>query len=497
MKVTELAVVRLPAARRLKTLPAMVAVVVTTAVPVVALAVVSSASGASRVPLIGSLTEGKALFWKGPFVGRERVDDPSLCGIQGHCFKYHVNVQTPHAKVLRVALRTAEDANGWELVLYNPAGKEVTSGSTYTLHGVAEDFDEELWAYRPTEGMWTVEVVPENVVNGAVTLRAAVDAVRAWPPSDPALVTKRIGHERRRVPRPGIYNMPPDLAADAPWHLTFDQPTPMVVVESGNYLAMAGLHNSNASAAGQPLYDCLPEETIQQGGHRCLRFTSGFASLGPGPFEVYGDSGPSPVAPTGGPLYQVVHRSNGTQWTRRAGRFEFHLIHAHYHVLGIAKFQLFPVLRPGVLGKPQAVLKEGFCLGDIKMYDWYSFAQSPMGTQARDNCEPAPQPNGSWRFYEGIDPGWEDSYKWQTSGQFVNFGSNPDGYYLLRVTVNPYHYLLEADAGHDTNDVAYTYFRVSGSTIYQIERGHGMSPWDPHKQVENPVFGETPGMVER
>ncbi len=58
------------------------------------------------------------------------------------------------------------------------------------------------------------------------------------------------------------------------------------------------------------------------------------------------------------------------------------------------------------------------------------------------------------------------------------------------MTVNPFHYMLEADAGHDTNDVAYTYFRVTGNDIHVIERGHGTSPWDPHNQVENPVFGE-------
>ena len=56
--------------------------------------------------------------------------------------------------------------------------------------------------------------------------------------------------------------------------------------------------------------------------------------------------------------------------------------------------------------------------------------------------------------------------------------------------MNPYHYIKEADAGHDTNDVAYTYFRVTGNNIRVLERGHGYSPWDPHKQVENPVFGE-------
>jgi hypothetical protein len=485
---------RAAARRRLAVIPVSAALALGGAV----LAMAAVAGAAAPGPrLVGVLHEGQRVFWSGVFVAKERVDDARMCGVQGRCFRYSVKVLSAHAKVLRVALRTPDDANGWEIVLYSPAGKEVASGSTYTLHGVAEDFDEELWARDPAPGSWTIEVVPENVVNGTFTMRAAVDPVEAWPPSDPALVTRHVGHGIRRVPRAGVYDLPPDLAADAPWHLTFDQPTPMVVVESGNYLSMLGLHNSNASVAGQQLYDCLPEETVEQGGHRCLRFTSGFSSLGPGPFEVYGDSGPSPVAPSGGPLYQDIYRSNGTHWSRRAGSFQFHLIHAHYHVLGIAQFQLFPVIRPGVLGKPQAVLKEGFCLGDIKMYDWYSFAQAPMGTQAQDNCEPSLQPDGTWRFYEGIDAGWEDSYKWQTSGQFVNFANNRDGYYVLRVTVNPYHFLLEADGKHDRNNVAYTYFRVSGDNIFQIERGHGMSPWDPHKQIENPVFGETPGMVER
>jgi hypothetical protein len=291
------------------------------------------------------------------------------------------------------------------------------------------------------------------------------------------------------VPRTGVYDVPPDLAADAPWHLTFEQPTPMVVVESGNFLAMAGLHNTSASVGDQPAYDCLPEETVEQGGHHCLRFTSGFANLGPGKFEVYGSS-TSPVAPNGGPLFQNVYRSNGSSYSRPAGAFTFHQIHAHYHVLGIAKFELFPVTTPAKLGPPSDVLKEGFCLGDIKMYDWYSFAQSEVSPNSPDNCEPAPQPDGTWRFYEGIDQGWEDSYKWQTSGQFVNFGNSPDGLYLLRVTVNPYNYILEADKGHDTNDVAYTYFQVTGNDIHVLERGHGTSPWDPHKIVESPVFGE-------
>ena len=97
--------------------------------------------------------------------------------------------------------------------------------------------------------------------------------------------------------------MPPDLAADPPWHLTFRQPLPMAVVEGGNFTALAGAHNTDTTVAGQQTYGCLPEETVEQGAHRCLRFTSGFASLGPGKFEVYGSS-TTPVATEGGPLYQ-------------------------------------------------------------------------------------------------------------------------------------------------------------------------------------------------
>jgi hypothetical protein len=464
---------------------------------------------------VGSLRSGQSVFWNGPQVGSARVDAPALCGVEGACYEYTVRVSSANAKALRVALRTADDSNGWEVTVYDPSGIEAADGSTYTLHGVAEDFDVEDWVQNPTPGLWTIEVVPNDVQHGTFTMRAAVDPAVVWPSSNPTLETVRSArgvrtcttHRRgkrtvrhcstrrvtstRSIQRSGVYDIPPDLAADAPWHLTFEQPTPMVVVESGNFLAMAGFHNTSASVAGQPVYDCLPEETVQQGGHHCLRFTSGFANVGPGKFEVYGSSN-VPVAVNGGSLYQNVYRSNGSHYTRASGFFTFHQIHAHYHVLGIAKFELYPVIGPGSLGAPSDVLKEGFCLGDIKMYDWRSFAQAEVSPNSPDNCEPAPQSDGTWRFYEGIDPGWEDSYKWQTSGQFVNFGNSPDGLYLLRVTVNPFHYILEADAGHDANDVAYTYFKVTGNDIHVLERGHGSSPWDPRKQVENPIFGDSP-----
>ena len=515
------------------------------AVLAVTLALIAPAAGAQ--PPVGSLDEGQSLFWDGAYVTSARVDDPSLCGVQGSCFDYPLRVTSAHAKVLRVALRTADDSNGWQVVLIDPSGNQAATGTTYTLHGVAEDFDVEVWAHNPPPGNWNVRVVPQNVQNGTFTMRAAIDPIVTWgssplaapvaappPPAAPPTVSRSVRVTRRTVKvchagrarhgrrvkrcvrrrvgrrhvvattrastgatapappsgsRSGVYDMPPDLAADAPWHLTFEQPLPMVVVEGGNFTAMAGLHNTNTTVAGQPVYACLPEETVEEGARRCLRFTSGFASLGPGKFEVYGSS-TTPVAPNGGPLFQNVYRSDGSHYTRPAGEFAFHPYHAHYHVLGIAQFQIYRVVGGQTLVPAGTVLKEGFCLGDIKIYNWHSFAQSEIDPNSVDNCEPAPQSDGTWRFYEGIDAGWEDSYKWQTSGQFADFADNPDGYYVLRVTVNPQGHLVESDGGHDANNVAYTYFQVTGNDVHQIERGHGSDPWDPNKIVENPVFGE-------
>jgi hypothetical protein len=516
----------------------------------------AAASAADGAPT-ASLKAGQSAFWAGSFVVDGRVDDPSACGLEGPCFNYPIDVSAPHAKVLRAALASFDDSNGWGVRLLAPSGREVASGSTYTLHGFAENYDVEVFAHDPVPGRWTMQVVAENVHLGDFQARAAVDPAASSGPVSPttacaprraaivrlpasvradgvrrvavyvgrrlqrrltgrrgavtvSLVGRPPGIARVRlvvttargrrlvvrsvatcVParaagraRGAVVDVPPDLAADPPWHLTFQQPPPMIVVEAGNYTAIAGVHNPTMQVAGQPVYGCLAEETAEQGAHRCLRFTSGFASLGPGPFQVFGSSATA-ASPQGGPLYQNVYRTDGSHFSRAAGRFVFHQIHAHYHVLGIAEFRFYRVASDHTLTEASKVLKEGFCLGNIKMYAWHSFSQAEIDPKSVDNCEPAVQPDGSWRFYEGIANGWEDSYKWQTSGQFVDFGTNSDGLYLLRVVANPRHTLLETTYEDNT---AYAYLQVSGNDVHVIERGHGLSPWDPDKTVEDPVI---------
>jgi Lysyl oxidase len=514
------------------------------------LAIWTSPALAAEGP-VAVLDAGQSAFWPGAFVSDSRVDDPSACGIEGSCFDYRIEVKAAHAKVLRVALASFDDSNGWDVRLLDPAGHEAASGSTYTLNGVAENYDAELFAHDPAPGVWTMQVIAKNVHLGDFQARAAVDPVVDPEPSKAACVprpavTVRIpasvrrdrvksivvyvgGHRQRTVrgarralavslrglaagvahvrleittargrvrlvrrvntcpvsaAPSGVADEPPNVAADPPWHLTFQQPPPMVVVEGGNFTALGGVHNPTMQAGGHALYNCLPEESAEQGAQRCLRFTSGFASLGPGPFEVYGSSATF-ASPAGGPLYQVVYRSDGTKYSRPAGSFVFHPVHAHYHVLGIAEFRFYRVNPDHSLTEAGKVLKEGFCLGNIKMYDWHSFAQAEIDPKSVDNCEPSAQPDGSWRFYEGIAAGWEDSYKWQTSGQFVDVGNDPNGYYLLRLVVNPQRKILETTYADNT---AYAYMQIDGNDVRVIERGHGEGPWDVNKVVEDPVI---------
>jgi hypothetical protein len=290
----------------------------------------------------------------------------------------------------------------------------------------------------------------------------------------------------------GVHDILPNLAPDPPWDLTFDQPTPQVgPIESGSPAAVVGVHNPTATVGGQPVIACLPEETAEQGAGRCLRFSSGVASLGPGRFEVYGSS-PVPVAANGGPLYQVIQRSDSTTRSAPAGLFTFHRVHLHYHVLALAQFPLYAVhgetMTPAGRG-----LKEGFCLGNIKLYRWRAFDADPVDPNTVDNCEPdAGDPSAiaelapdAWRFYEGIANGWEDIYTWATSGQFVDADGLPDGTYILQMVVNPEKHFLETDTADDT---AYTEFAITGDSVRILERGRGHSPWDPHKVVLDPRY---------
>ena len=86
----------------------------------------------------------------------------------------------------------------------------------------------------------------------------------------------------------------------------------------------------------------------------------------------------------------------------------------------------------------------------------------------------------------GLSTGWGDIYRWQRPGQYVDFASNGDGYYVVRSTVDKQNNLLETN---ETNNTSYAFIHVVGENVDIVERGLGTDPWDRTKTVVPSLSG--------
>ena len=84
-----------------------------------------------------------------------------------------------------------------------------------------------------------------------------------------------------------------------------------------------------------------------------------------------------------------------------------------------------------------------------------------------------------------LNKGWTDIYSWSLSGNYVEFGTNGDGDYVVRLTADA------ADKIEETNErdnTSYTWVRVEGNEVTILERGWGTDPWDPQKEIAEDSF---------
>ena len=429
----------------------------------------SSAPGEQGAAPVVVLKPGKFKFWPGPYVEKGGLIDPGLCSASAGCRDYRIDVSGRDRGTLRVALDQDDPGNDWTLQLLDPDGALVDEGETTTTAGFDHHFDVELFAEQPAAGSWTLRVVPRNVVQGDVHLRAKLERALPQP------------HTKGRKPEL------PNIQADPPYDLTFTGPLPQIAsFHVADLPAQIGLHHIDSSVLGVPAYSCLSEESIENGAERCLRFSSGVANDGPGVFEVVGGFPlEQPGGFLGGRLTQRLHRSDGSYRSVAAGKYVFHKVHLHYHVADLANFGLFKVGAHHRLRFAGRGLKEGFCLANSKMNSFHEFGQADPAEYAADDCTPADGEEQDVEFAEAVVPGWNDVYDWQTSGQYVDFADNPNGRYLIKMKVNAAGDFTETTR---RDNAAYTYFRVDGDGIEILERGRGLSPWDPHKQELDPVL---------
>jgi hypothetical protein len=321
-------------------------------------------------------------------------------------------------------------------VLLDPSGNEVAhldgwdSGEAYVPH--------------PRAGTWTLVMQAQY---DEVRMRAKLEKA---PPRAP----------RRPVP------LLPNLRLVPPHELTFAGE-----LSGGRFLYAPG-------AGGVP--SCSADDTAEQQGVRCLRFSLGPANVGSGPLELDFPGNQGLVAP--GQATQLVLWSDGHVTRRAAGQFLYHKTHAHYHHTGFGKLELLRV-DDATRGRMTHVgdgPKQGFCTGDVKIADWSAFGgmQNSADSTCIESAGLVYDPTRGTRM--GLSPGWADLYSWEQDGNYVEFGTNGDGRYVVRSTADALHNILESD---ETDNSAYAYVEITGTTIKVLERGRGLSPWDPRKVV--------------
>jgi len=85
----------------------------------------------------------------------------------------------------------------------------------------------------------------------------------------------------------------------------------------------------------------------------------------------------------------------------------------------------------------------------------------------------------------GLGTGWGDIYVYGLDGNYVEFGENTDGLYVVRSIADAFNDVLETD---ESDNQGYAYIKVSGNNIKVLERGHGSSPWDPAKRPTTDIL---------
>ncbi len=426
-----------------------------------------------------ALDEGR--FWLGGQIANANVLDSSLCDVQAPCPTWTVRLPVDGHR-LRIALDTPSREDSFDIELLSSAGAVLHRTS------LSNQFDGELFVADPKAGEYRIRVVPKGATNAFFRMRAKLESAPAK--------------------EAGARELLPNLKAVPPFEFGFAAPANPL---NGAY--PPDTVNPPASVAGTDLVSCAPDETAPeaaggQGATDCLRLTTGPLNVGDGPFVkkfffaqdlAAGKADPVTLR---GPSEQVVYHADGTTTTRPSGTYSFHRTHAHFHDEGILTYEGFRVVGgpDGTVLAPAGVgTKSGFCPADQLFGQWRSFKQAPTGEFSEGDTVAGScfSPNdGTF----SLSKGWGDIYRWQRPGQFVEWAGNPDGYYVIRATVDKGDLTKETD---ETDNSSYAFIRVVGRRVELIERGQGLSHLDPRKEVftgfgpasQDPYGGDVPAAL--
>ncbi|MGH9198537.1 MAG: hypothetical protein ACRD1T_22745, partial [Acidimicrobiia bacterium] len=327
-------------------------------------------------------------------------------------WEYIVTVREP-AKRLRIGIDHPQVGDIFRVTVSSPDGKTVDSFSPES--GL---YSSETLISDPDVGDWRVRVTAESVSESGFRMRARLEA---------------------HLPSLGTKSGPvlPNLQILPPHDASFLFPV------------------TNGSGDGEPtgldnggLASCHPEEHAEDQAVRCLRFAFGVRNTGLGPMDLFTRGG----TPLEQELIQRVYRANGTFFEREAGVARYHKTHAHFHHADAIGLQLFRVAKESSDGLEDVGPKrtKGFAHRNELLRDWNVFYPTlPM--------------EGF-----GLRAGWSDIYEWDRPGNYIDFGTNEDGLYVLRMWADPVNGILESN---EQDNAGYTFFEVNGAKIKLIESG--------------------------
>lgn len=196
----------------------------------------------------------------------------------------------------------------------------------------------------------------------------------------------------------------------------------------------------------------LPTEYVEVGppfhhdprlGARTLKFPTVVANLGDYALDLVGT--PSTTHAGSFDAQQCVHWASQFVCDTRApaGRIRLHEPHLHWHVEEFAVYELRRLTEDSTPDfDPEGLLstsgKISFCMFDSDRADGRPTTESPPIYQ---ECTPA---------WQGISPGWADTYDIGLEGQELPIAHLDDGDYALVITLNPVARLHEADYSNNT-----------------------------------------------
>lgn len=216
-----------------------------------------------------------------------------------------------------------------------------------------------------------------------------------------------------------------------------------------------------ASAAAAPR-ELLPDLRMERptdltleraSGHYWLRFSAMIANVGDGPLEVR-STRRCPDCPHMR-VSQAILQSDGSfkvRATRTRQRYDNSDGHHHWHVMGMERYELFPMDAPFADG-PLTGHKRGFCFFD-------GYVRDP----SLPNFQPSPKYSyfgcgtpGSQSLLVGLSVGWGDLYPYDFAGQYVDLAGVAPGDYLVCLTADPSNWFREI---HDGNNAAWAKIHI-------------------------------------